>query len=433
MGHPPIAFGRKSSGRCTVEFVRLWSESGARLFLTGLHAKCPRFAGLCGGANVTGYTISNGRLLLANGSLEFANLDIEDGRIDSIGNRRQSKVALDATGLLVLPGIVDVHGDAFERSLMPRPGVSFDYEIALRETDRILVSHGITTAYLGLTVSWEPGLRSLAMGQAMVDAVDALHDRLACDVRLHIRWETFALDAVETVSRWLASQRKPILGFNDHTTQTMGNLTDTKKLQKWAERSGLQQSEYRELAERIALRAGEVPDGIAMLAARCRDLGVTTLSHDDRTLAEREFYRNLGAGIAEFPLTRAVIEDSRQRQEPTVLGAPNVMRGGSHIGALSATEMVEADLCTVLASDYYYPSMLAAPFRLARDLSRPVHELWPLVSTNAAAAAGLDDRGVLEPGRRADVILVDTSSEVPEVVASFAGGRLVHLGRDILR
>jgi alpha-D-ribose 1-methylphosphonate 5-triphosphate diphosphatase len=168
------------------------------------------------------------------------------------------------------------------------------------------------------------------------------------------------------------------------------------------------------------------------LAAEGRKRGIVMLSHDDRTLEDRAFYRRLGATVAEFPLTDVAIRDAKSHGEPTVLGAPNVLRGGSHTGALSATAMVEAGLCDVLASDYYYPAPFLAAFKLVRERDLPLGRVWPLVSRNAARAVGLDDRGELMPGQRADLILVDDRKPVPDVVATFAAGRLVHLARDII-
>src|SRR5258705_8895333 len=340
------------------------------------------------------YTIINGRVL-SGGELADATVRLDGDVIDTIGKcatPRHSAV-LDATGLLVLPGIIDLHGDAFERSLMPRPGIFFDHAVALAETDRNLVAQGITTAYLGLTISWEPGLRSLEAGRKTVDALKTLRASLACDVRLQIRWETFALDAVEAVSAWLDDEiRPPVLAFNDHTTQSLEKRTDAKKIQSWAERSGLTKEEYLSLLERVAGRADEVPGAISALASRARALGVTMFSHDDR-LEDRRSYRGIGASVCDLPLTRAAIEDARAPGEHTFLGAPDILRAGSPTGALTSTGMIGEGLCTVLASDYYYPSQLAAAFNLERKYGLPLPQAWPLVSGNAADAPGLPGRG----------------------------------------
>ena len=373
-------------------------------------------------------SVTNGKVLRADGTLEVGEVALEGGSIvDAAAGG--GGLRLDATGLVVLPGIVDVHGDAFERSLMPRPGVTFDYAIALREADRTLAAYGVTTAYLSLTATWEPGLRSLDAGRAMVAALMVERGRFAIDHRLHVRWETFALDAIDDVLGWLDLDPKPLLSFNDHTTQTLANRTDPKKLAKWAERSGIAQAEYLALVDRVAARRDEVAPAIARLAAEGRRRGIVMMSHDDRTLDGRAAYRELGAMVTEFPLTRPVIEDAVARGEATVLGAPNVLRGGSHTGALDAAAMIDEGLCTVLASDYFYPAQLIAAFKLVAGRGHDLARIWPLVSANAAHAAGLPDRGTIAAGKRADVILVDARGSVPEVIATIVGGRLVHLAR----
>ena len=122
----------------------------------------------------------------------------------------------DADGLLVLPGIVDCHGDAFERQLHPRPKTAFPVAMALVETDRQLAANGITTAFHGVTSSWEPGLRSTAQAGALMQAVDDLRPGLAVDTRFHLRHEAFNLDAEDVTLRWLSSGAVGALAFNDH-------------------------------------------------------------------------------------------------------------------------------------------------------------------------------------------------------------------------
>jgi alpha-D-ribose 1-methylphosphonate 5-triphosphate diphosphatase len=120
-------------------------------------------------------------------------------------------------GCLVLPGIVDIHGDAFERQIMPRPKTVFPLEIALLETDRQLAANGITTAYHGITVSWEPGLRSLEQAMRIIGALDLLEQQFLVEHRLHIRWETFALDEMARCKRSSRARKSRLLAFNDHT------------------------------------------------------------------------------------------------------------------------------------------------------------------------------------------------------------------------
>jgi alpha-D-ribose 1-methylphosphonate 5-triphosphate diphosphatase len=368
-----------------------------------------------------------GGKVLTGGALVDSTVRLDGETIEAIGSAQANGRALDASGLLVLPGIVDIHGDAFERQLMPRPGVGFPVEVALRDSDRQAVSNGITTVYHGVTASWEPGLRSIDNARKILDALDRMRPALAADTRFHLRLETFNLDAETEVTDWLGSRRIDLLGFNDHMP---GENTPprTRKIAQMAERSGMTADDYMTMVERLRQRAAEVPLSVTRLARTAVDSGVPTLSHDDMSPEQRRWFRALDCRLAEFPTNVETAEDAIAAGDDIVMGAPNVVRGGSHIGWIGAAEMIRRGCCTVLASDYYYPAPLLAAFRLAKDGVAPLPQAWSYVSERPARAAGLRDRGVLEPGRRADVILVEArDGQEPVVVATIAGGRIVHL------
>lgn len=370
------------------------------------------------------WTIAGGTALVG-GALTASPVHIDGDRIAE--EPASGARTLDAAGMLVLPGIVDIHGDGFERQVMPRPGVGFSLDIALHETDRQLVANGITTAFHGLTISWEPGLRSLESAERFVAGHARLRPQLACDTHLHFRWETFALDAIDAVCGWLETTPGAILAFNDHTTGSVEQAGAARRVGPWAQRAGLSIDAYRDLLDRVWQRRDGVPDAIAAVAGRARAAGATLLAHDEATPAARRDFRALGARSSEFPLTVETAQEARAAGEHVILGAPNVLRGGSHTGAMNAADAVADGLCSVLTSDYYYPAPMLAAFQLAADGRCALSDAWALVSANPAIAAGLADRGVLAPGRRADVVVVDKSGPgLPAVRASFVGGRKVY-------
>jgi alpha-D-ribose 1-methylphosphonate 5-triphosphate diphosphatase len=151
-------------------------------------------------------------------------------------------------------------------------------------------------------------------------------------------------------------------------------------------------------------------------------------SHDDDSIGARDMFRELGARICEFPMAEAVAEAARAAGDAVVMGSPNVVRGRSHLGWASAARLAEAGLCTVLASDYFYPAMLRAPFILAARGVLDLAAAWRLVSANPAAACGLADRGIIATGRRADLLLVAAEAGRPRLVATIAAGRIAWLG-----
>ena len=370
-----------------------------------------------------------GGQVLAGRQLVTADVTIDEasGIVDAVGAESGGGRCLDATGLYVLPGIVDIHADAFERQLMPRPGVGFPIDIALLESDRQAVSNGITTMFHGITYSWEPGLRGPENARAILDAVEALQPQLAADTRLHLRHESFNLDAEAEVAAWLAQGRIGLLGFNDHLPGRNGPPR-ARKLAEMADRAGLTTEDFVALVERLRARVDEVPASINRLAAAAREHAVPMLSHDDLNPGQRSWFRGLGCRLAEFPMTIETAAEASAAGDDVVLGAPNVVRGGSHIGWINAADMIGRGYGTILASDYYYPALLLAAFRLAADNVVPLDRAWALVSEQPAKAAGLVDRGIIEAGRRADIILVDASDvRRPNVVAALSKGHIVHL------
>lgn len=373
-------------------------------------------------------SIRNARVLLPDGSIAASDVAVEDGMIARLG-ACPARAAVDAGGLLLLPGMIDLHGDAFERQLMPRPGVGFPIDLALLETDRQMAANGITTAFHGLTWSWEPGLRSGDAAHGFLGAVERVRDRLGCDTHVHLRHEVYNIDAVDRIERWLAAGQVRLLAFNDHLP-FFRRKHAAGQLGPYADRAHLPVEAFAELVERTAIRAAEVAPANARLADAARRHGVTLASHDDETPQMREHYHGLGCRLCEFPINRETAEAGHALGDAIVMGAPNVVRGGSHGCGMSAAGLAGDGLVDALTSDYYYPSMLHAAFRLAAADILPFADAWRLVSAGPARVGGFDDRGDIAPGRRADLLLVDDrQADMPRVIATFVAGRMVYSAR----
>ena len=394
------------------------------------------------------------RVVLPEGEAHVS-VRIENGRITALDGARDGARVVDCRGLILAPALVDIHGDAFERQIMPRPGVFTPIDVALLETDRQLAGSGIATAYHALTLSWEPGLRSVARGTTMIDALARLAPRLASENRVQLRWETYCFEAMPVIEKCLAAGPTPSLAFNDHTTMAMLDpsvpvqerpfdldpdfpMVDMASpnfvvaMSERAKRSGLSTEAYAELLKERISRRSDVASAIARVAAMGKGARAPMLSHDDSQVESRKFYRNHGARITEFPMRRPVAEAARAAGDWIVFGAPNAARGGSHLGSIGAGEMVAAGLCDILASDYYYPAMLAAVARLHQDGVGTLSHLWKLVSQNPAEASGLRDRGRIEQGKRADIVLIDwPEGAVPAPVLTLRQGRTAFAARDL--
>lgn len=375
--------------------------------------------------------IENARTLLPDGEIATSAVRMEDGRIaaveESLGGNGDGE-RIDARGLMLLPGIVDLHGDAFERQMMPRAGVDIRADVAFTDTDRQMLAAGITTAFHGVTYSFEPGLRGRDNFLKVMDALETLGDHLGCDTRLHLRFETDNLEAVDEVEAWIGDGRVDLIAYNNHTPHIVQHMTKRPdKVGRYTARTGLSEKEFEALIRSRLERQSEVPGAVARLAGAARSSGIAQLSHDDDNPATRDYYQTLGCDVAEFPMTEETAAHARDLGNAIVFGAPNVMRGGSHNGAANAADMVAAGLCTVLASDYYYPSLLNAAFKLAGDQVCGFADAWNLVSRNPARASGLDDRGEIAVGRRADLILVDPDrTGFPVTHAAWVDGRPVY-------
>ena len=355
---------------------------------------------------MTDIFITGGQALLGGEFLETS-LRTADGKIGAVGSDHgRASFSIDAGGLKVLPGIVDLHGDAFERQMMPRPGVDFPVDVALVDSDRQAVANGITTVFHATTWSWEPGLRSADNARLLLEAIETLRPQLAADTRFHLRHETYNLDAEAAIGQWLSGGRIDLLAFNDHMDSIVTSTARPRKRAQMVERCGISNKDFDRLVERVVSRARDVPASIARLAEAARGANVRMLSHDDDNPGMRAAFRGMGVHIAEFPVNEETARAAAEAGDAIVLGAPNVVRGGSHTGWTKASDMIAKGLCSVLASDYYYPAQLLAAFRLAADGVLPLPQAWDLISAAPARAAGLADRGILAEGYRADIILV---------------------------
>lgn len=393
--------------------------------------------------------IEGASVVLPDG-LALVSVRIEGGAVTAIDGPRDGARVIDARDMILAPAMIDIHGDAFERQLMPRPGVMIPTEAALLETDRQLAANGIATAYHALTLSWEPGLRSVAIGREVVDTLAALAPRLTVENRVQLRWETFCFEALPLIDTALTGLLLPALAFNDHTTMgvlhpsvalqdrpfdhdpafpvaDMDSPAFAAKMEGRAKRSGMQVADFITLMREMWQRRPEVLSAIAAAGARARTAGAPMLSHDDSQTETRDFYRGHGAKISEFPMNRAVTRAAREAGDWIVFGAPNAARGGSHLGSPGAADMVAEGLCDILASDYYYPAMLAAVARLQADGVGTLSDLWKLVAANPAAALRLDDRGQITVNRRADLVLLDwPDGHTPVVRQCLVNGRAAY-------
>lgn len=366
------------------------------------------------------WIIKGGTSLLPSG-LDRADIYVNSGNL--CDTAPEGARVFDAREYLVLPGIVDAHGDGFERVVNPRPNVHFPLPLALKEADNQMISNGITTAFHGLSASWEPGLRSIETGRNFLAALSETRDLLACDTHINLRWELFCLDHLDEIEAWLEEFPTMVLSLNDHLTAYKGLDENSTKITRLADRAGLTPQGAIEFIHALSARAGEVPSAVERMARAAQRIGNVMFAHDETSPEQRTGNKSIGVTVSEFPMTWDTARSAIRSGDNVVLGAPNVVRGGTQNNAIDAEPAIAKGLCTVLASDYYYPAQLEAAFALVDRGTVDLARAWALVSAGPARAVGLYDRGEIRNGLRGDLIVLDPQTR--QIRAVFVAGRKV--------
>ena len=366
-----------------------------------------------------------GAQVLRPDGLSQAPLSIAQGLVTDGPSGRK----VDLKGYRVLPGIIDVHGDGFERHLAPRRGAMKQMGEGLRATEAELAANGITTGVLAQFVSWEGGLRGLDFADQVFAAMAEVGPDLVTDLRPQLRFETHLLDLYATLPDRVAQWGVNYVVFNDHLPHD--RLAEGRKparITGQALKAGRNPEAHFQLLLDLHARTDDVVQALDPLCAALVAAGVCIGSHDDNTAEMRALWRARGATIAEFPETGAAAEAAWGAGDKVVLGAPNLVRGGSHKGNVSALELVMMGHCDALASDYHYPSPRRAALMLAHSGVLDFASAWALVSSGPAEVLGLADRGQLAPGLRADIVILDDDDHV---AATLSGGRVSYMSGDV--
>lgn len=359
-------------------------------------------------STATKIALQGADVLTPTGWIRNATVLVEDGKFTQIDQTSKPSgfVLIDITGLQMLPGIVDIHGDAFERMICPRPGVTFPLEIAMTENDRTLLAAGITTFYYSITDSFEPGLRSRDTARQLIDTIlNQLN--LKVDSRIHIRHEQSNTDKHEEICDWLENGKIHLLSLNNHLPDATDDETLARYNKGLQQRIKLSPTEIRSLIESAMARQEEGLQQIQHLVEQAHQLNIPVASHDDESEADVVLSAKRQVSIAEFPASIALAAQSRNYGAAVLMGAPNLIRGRSHVGYMSVAAASQAEVLDCLCSDYHYPSLFHAPFKMAEMGLMSFEESWKLVSTHPAQAAGIADRkGAIAAGLEADFLII---------------------------
>jgi alpha-D-ribose 1-methylphosphonate 5-triphosphate diphosphatase len=361
--------------------------------------------------------INNVKLVLED-QIVAGSLEMDAGVIRSFADTpSQLPRALDGEGGWLLPGLIELHTDNLDKFFTPRPNVDWPAHSAMSSHDALMVANGITTVLDAVAIGdVRDGGHRLENLQKMIDAV--IHSQQAgvnrAEHRLHLRCE---LPNENTLSLFEQLMDKPgvsLVSLMDHSPGQRQFASREKYREYYQGKyhlSDQQMSEFEQ--EQIHLSERWSTYNREAIAAHCRARHIALASHDDATAAHVAESRALGSAIAEFPTTEAAAQASHQQGLLVLMGAPNIVRGGSHSGNVAAHHLAALGVLDILSSDYYPASLLDAVFRLSNDDSNAFNlpQAVQRVTRNPARALGLQDRGMIAEGLRADLVLARSHGE----------------------
>lgn len=372
--------------------------------------------------------ITNGQLVLPDRVVDCGELFIEDGAIVHAGKQSEhhgkpADRVIDAQGGYILPGFIDLHSDAIEKELEPRPGAFFNTDVAFSELEKKLVGQGITTMYHSFSFAGaEWGIRE---DNAAADCIRCMVDIARSDAlirnKIHLRFEITNFKAVEVVRGLLRDGMVDLLSFMDHTPG-QGQYPTVEDYKRYLEKT---YHVHFDEVERILATKEEgrtrVDESIGLLQNAAHAEGIPLASHDDDSPEQIAYYKSKGVTISEFPINVPTAVAARDMGINVCVGAPNIVRGGSTGKGMKAIDAIKAGAVNILCSDYYPPSILHSVFRLAGE-TLSLQEAVAMATFAPAQALGLKTLGSLAEGNTADVIVVKLRGEVPVVTSTIVGG-----------
>jgi len=355
--------------------------------------------------------LKNARLILQAQVIE-GNIRLRDGKISEIFSGPTLEEGIDLQGDLIAPGLVELHTDNLENHLEPRPQVFWPIDTAIIAHDAELASVGITTVFDALRIG-RGRLKDKAESDYAREAVTRLKalaeaGKLRISHKVHIRAEICSVTLAEDFERFNPEDNIGLISLMDHTP----GQRQFRDLDKYRQYCKMDEAGFAAHVERLMeISARFCAQNHAATLQAAKRLGAPLASHDDTELGDVEASARYGVTVAEFPTTLAAAEACKAAGIMNMMGAPNLVRGGSHSGNVAAITLAEAGLLDVLSSDYVPSSLLTATLRLA-DIWQDLPRAFACVSYAPAQAVGLTDRGRLQVGLRADLLRLDAKTQI---------------------
>jgi len=374
------------------------------------------------------YLITNARLVLTDAIVEHASLLIEDGRIAAINpSDANAEQKVDLGNRYLLPGLIDLHADALEKDIEPRPNVHFPLEYAIAQADKRNAAAGITTVFHSLSfANAELGLRNNTMAAEIVRAIHAFNGKGMVDNRVHTRYEITDPTALPILLELLNEDAVHLLSIMDHTPG-QGQFKDMRAYQTYLQKTYQKtEAETQALIDDKLAQAEAAQIRVRQLIAHAHGKNIHVASHDDDCPEKVAEIKALGVHISEFPINLETALYAVEQGMSTIMGAPNILRGKSQSGSMKAQDAIEHGVASCLCSDYAPASLLAAVFVLEQRGVSTLPEAVRLVSLNPAKALGLTDRGEIAVGKRADLVCVDFVETYPQARQTWVNGQPVY-------
>jgi alpha-D-ribose 1-methylphosphonate 5-triphosphate diphosphatase len=382
--------------------------------------------------------ITNGNIITPTQIISGMDLVLENERIKAIvltneANHPKEAEIIDADGGWITPGFIDIHSDYIEHMAAPRPTALMDFKISLREAEKELLSHGITTMFHSLSLYKETEFPDKPIRQAenIVKFIELIeeshHSRHLIRHRFHARYEIDNLDRVEELKDYICEKKVHLLSFMDHTPG-QGQYRDLEMFKQTVKGyRKVSDQEVVAIIERSQNRPKMTIEAIRELVQLARDHGIAVASHDDDTVDKVQLVHEFGATISEFPITIETARYATGLGMHTVAGAPNVLLGGSHSGNLGAADAIVDGSVDILCSDYYPAALLHAVFRLHEEHGLELPFLFSLLTINPAKAVEMDkDLGSVEEGKMGDLLIIKKQADgFPALTHVFVNGELV--------
>ena len=375
--------------------------------------------------------IGNARLVLADRVIEQGWVALADGRIAEVGEGKAPAGSEDARGDLLMPGLIELHTDHLESHYVPRPKVYWDPIAAVVSYDAQLATAGITTVLDSLRVWREEGAEDVD-GRAgiLAEAISAAREEalLRADHFLHLRCEVPMPDVVEEARELVGRPDVRLMSLMDHTPGQRQFRNEAKLRDYYRGKGGgMTDAQLDVLFEkRFAYQKAHADKNLQQIVALAQQHAIPLASHDDTTEENVTDAIRYRVAVAEFPTTTEAARGLHQAGIGILMGAPNVVRGGSHSGNIAAVDLAREGLLDILSSDYIPSSLLMGALALPKQV--PAIDLAAAVRTVTKApaeAVGLDDRGEIAVGKRADLIRVHVAREIPVVRSVWREGSRV--------